>query len=352
MRNELETSHHVAQEALNALKKAGLQASVRNIELFYLHVSNANINLSKAIRTGENTGAALTQSRANELYEKFVAHQDAQDKIFSMIEKFETEAGKIADAVKESGKNSAGCSNALGCLADDLTKTASENPEVARLIDGVTNIVTSIQASNEKLESQLADSSDEISFLRESIETIQKEALTDPLTGVKNRKAFDTSIHRELEFARENDDPLSLVLVDIDFFKRFNDRWGHQTGDQVLRLVAEMMKANVKGRDILSRFGGEEFAIILPSTSRNNSILLADRIRDAVGTRLLKKRRTNENMGNVTLSMGIATLQANDTVETLIERADECLYAAKDRGRNCVISDGDGIPDGAKSVAS
>ena len=131
------------------------------------------------------------------------------------------------------------------------------------------------------------------------------------------------------------------MLADVDYFKKFNDTFGHLTGDQVLRLVATSVKQNVKGRDIAARYGGEEFAIVLPDTVLRAAITVADQIRRAVMSKELMKRSTGEHLGRVTISIGVATLRPKDTPQSLIERADICLYAAKRNGRNRVISEAD-----------
>ena len=130
-------------------------------------------------------------------------------------------------------------------------------------------------------------------------------------------------------------------MTDIDHFKNFNDTWGHLTGDQVLRLVAMSMKQNVKGQDIAARYGGEEFAVILPNTVLRSALTVADHIRRAVMSKELMKRSTGQNLGRVTISLGCATARKGDTVQSLIARADACLYAAKRNGRNRVICETD-----------
>jgi diguanylate cyclase len=130
-------------------------------------------------------------------------------------------------------------------------------------------------------------------------------------------------------------------MTDIDHFKAFNDTWGHLTGDQVLRLVAISVKQNVKGQDIAARYGGEEFAVILPNTVLRSALTVADHIRRAVMSKELMKRSTGQNLGRVTISLGVATLHNGDTAQSLIARADACLYAAKRNGRNRVICETD-----------
>ncbi|MGB6807341.1 MAG: GGDEF domain-containing protein [Pseudolabrys sp.] len=127
------------------------------------------------------------------------------------------------------------------------------------------------------------------------------------------------------------------MLTDIDHFKTFNDNFGHLTGDQVLRLVAMSVKHNVKGEDTTARYGGEEFAVILPNTILRAAVTVAEHIRRAVMAKELMKRSTGEHLGRMTISIGVATLRKGDTGQSLIERADTCLYAAKRHGRNRVI---------------
>jgi diguanylate cyclase len=131
------------------------------------------------------------------------------------------------------------------------------------------------------------------------------------------------------------------MLTDIDHFKTFNDNFGHLTGDQVLRLVAMSVKHNVKGKDTAARYGGEEFAVILPNTTLRAAVTVAEHIRRAVMAKELMKRSTDENLGRMTISIGVATLRKSDTGQSLIERADTCLYAAKRHGRNRVICETD-----------
>jgi diguanylate cyclase len=151
--------------------------------------------------------------------------------------------------------------------------------------------------------------------------------------------------------AKQKNEPLSLLMCDIDHFKKFNDTFGHLTGDQVLRLVASTVKQNVKGLDIAARYGGEEFVIALPNTSLQSANTVAEHIRRAVMTKELVKRSTGENLGRVTLSLGAAVLRAQDTAQMLIDRADKCLYAAKRNGRNRVICESDPEADAALKPA-
>lgn len=335
----IDESHRAAERALKALKGAKLAATPRNLELWFVLMEGRNPALLRDVQRLGQPDGSVKQSDADALYDAHIVRQGLSRDVVDLIQRFEDEMGKVADAVETTGANATGNNEKLRFLSVELKRSASDNPAIGALMDGVLSVAKSVREANERLEQQLARSSDEVDSLRRNIENIQQEAMLDPLTGVRNRKTFDLEIDRLLRGATESGEPLALIMADVDHFKKFNDKWGHQTGDHVLRLVADVMTANIKGQDVLARYGGEEFAIILPGTSLSNAVMLANRIRTAVESRRLKKRRTDEDLGLITLSMGAAILKWDDTIESLIERADTCLYAAKKAGRNQVIDD-------------
>ncbi len=160
-----------------------------------------------------------------------------------------------------------------------------------------------------------------------------KTALIDPLTGVKNRATMDNAIRREIELSRRNDSVMSVILLDIDHFKRVNDRFGHLSGDQALRAVAQCAEQTIRESDMLFRYGGEEFLILLSGTDTEGARLLAERIRRNVAC-------LDSNPGTklrLTISLGVTSLTGEDNPSSLFKRADSALYRAKEEGRNRVI---------------
>jgi diguanylate cyclase len=221
---------------------------------------------------------------------------------------------------------------------------ASQTLSGAQTLDQVRSIVETVAKStrqmrdtNKVLEERLATSKSEISNLQHSLEAMRAESLTDPLTGLGNRKYFDRMIETAVQTSLANNEPLSLLMFDIDHFKSFNDSYGHLTGDQVLRLVGQSLKELVKGQDITARYGGEEFAVVLPNTALRHALSVADQLRRTVMAKELKKKSTGELLGRVTISVGVSLLRPIDDTDALIERADACLFAAKRSGRNRVI---------------
>ena len=208
----------------------------------------------------------------------------------------------------------------------------------------VTKVLTEtrkMEETNKVLENQLADSTDEIGQLRDDLEDMRKEALTDALTGIANRKLFDMELRSQARDAMETGESLCLLMLDIDHFKKFNDTFGHQTGDQVLKLLASTMTKAVKGNDIPARYGGEEFTVILPQTDLPGAKQVAESIRQRVSSKTLVNRTTKEDLGKLTISVGVSKFEFGESLTDFLKRADQALYKAKNSGRDCVVSQDD-----------
>jgi diguanylate cyclase len=238
---------------------------------------------------------------------------------------------------------SLGSTEQYGASLQALTKDLI-NPTPSRLKDIVATLIVNtrdVTENNLTLEARMRESRHEVDSLRETLAAARLESLTDPLTGLSNRKHFEEMLRKEIEDGANAPRPASLILIDIDFFKRFNDQFGHLTGDQVLRLVAVVMRETVASRATLARFGGEEFAILLPGVGRDAARVVAEQVRTTIIGRELVKRATGESLGKVTISLGVAQRRSDDTAVSFMERADGCLYAAKRSGRNRTIDDGE-----------
>lgn len=334
-----ENSYQTGALALSMLKEFKLFATPRNYEVVYAHIDGRMPALSRDIQKIIKEDGSILQDDMDTVYHIHISNIDLAFNVNEVASNLQLEIDELFGAIETQGENTHQHSTELGDLSIQLRQTAEEYPAVGSLIENVVAVTRKMREENQELESNLAASTNEISSLRRNVEAIQKEAMSDPLTGISNRKSFDRAVTRLISDAKKDNKSLAVIMADVDHFKLFNDQWGHQTGDQVLRLVAEVMNANVKGQDMLARYGGEEFAILLPGTALENAHMLADRIRRAVESRRLKKRQSNEDLGLITMSMGVAEYKTGDTVATLVERADQSLYIAKSRGRNCVIDE-------------
>jgi diguanylate cyclase len=178
-----------------------------------------------------------------------------------------------------------------------------------------------------------------VTTLEDSLAKARAEAATDALTGIANRGAFDVALRERLGRAAREPAGFSLAIVDLDDFKRINDTHGHLVGDRVIRFVSQTLKRMIKGKDTAARFGGEEFAIVLPDTPMGGALALAENIRRAVADARLVRSDTREPLSQITVSIGVGCFRAGEDRDALIERADQALYAAKQGGRNRVVDE-------------
>src|SRR5215213_8759078 len=320
---EHERTMAFAEIAFGQIKALHQPATPRNYEVWYTYATGYNPSLNQMVNETLAQNGTLTDADLELVYTTYISSTRFSEKIDSV-------GTRVMDEI-----------NQVMAMMDAAVGSASSYSE------SLTSVTDKL--GNSKDRERLHASKEEINQLQENLEVVRTESLTDPLTSLSNRKHFDESLAQAIADSAERSEPLSLVMTDIDHFKNFNDTWGHLTGDQVLRLVAMSLKQNVKGQDIAARYGGEEFAVILPNTVLRSALTVADHIRRAVMSKELMKRSTGQNLGRVTISLGCATARKGDTVQSLIARADACLYAAKRNGRNRVICETD--PEFAAAAA-
>ncbi len=329
-------SNAFASLALAAMTKCSVAPTPAHYEIFFTHIAGLKPELSKVLAPFVNEGKPVTFQLLQELHDAHLAQALPSSLIEDITAKLGLHADAILHQISQAGEQTKSYGRALDVATGQIDKNLDQGT-VQILVGQLAQATRAMQARTQHLEAELKAASGEVSSLRGRMETIRKESLTDQLTGLANRKCFDDRLNEALEAAAAEATPLSLLIGDIDFFKKFNDTWGHQTGDQVLKLVAHCFREQVKGRDTAARYGGEEFVVILPQTSLGNARTLADHIRTAVQSKKVMKRSTGETLGTITVSIGVAGFGPGDTAESLIQRADTCLYAAKHAGRNRVI---------------
>jgi diguanylate cyclase len=326
-----------ANSALELLKRATIPPYPQFYELLYTYATGVNPALNARINAIIKHGETSIEV-AERLYDEFLTSQDANERLNGVSERMSHRIEAMHDAIDTAMATANAYSATLQTAGGDLTDKLAP-ARLKQLAGSLLSETPRMQSANVALERTLEASRAEIATLQRDLDDVRREAMLDPLTKVNNRKAFDDGLLRATAHAAETGRPLCLMLIDIDKFKRFNDTWGHQTGDQVLRLVAMTVKSNIKGKDTAARYGGEEFGVILPDTDLAAALHVGENIRRAVQAKELLKRSTNEKLGRVTASFGVAQLRAEDTPSTLIDRADRCLYAAKRGGRNTVVGE-------------
>jgi diguanylate cyclase len=326
-----------AEAALRQMQALKHAATPRNFEIWYTYAAGGNQGLNQSINEILVRKGRLTTEDLTGIYEKHLSPIRFGDRIDEVGSKIVDKIGQVTSAIDNAIGTADSCAESLSDAQQQIG--SADRDQMRLIVDMLMRATKGVESANQTLQSRLVDSRHEISTLQEDLEVVRSESLTDPLTTLSNRKYFEDATKRLVEEAANKATPLSIILTDVDHFKRFNDTYGHLTGDQVLRLVAIALKQNVKGQDVAARYGGEEFVVLLPRTALTAAATVADHIRRAVMGKELMRRSTGETLGRVTISAGVASWQRSDTVAGLLERADACLYAAKRAGRNCVVAE-------------
>jgi len=321
-----------------------LPANPQNYEIWFTYLSGRNPKLTQTFEILLSNNKEFTSEVCEELYHEHIGASSAKitDDMLDVSERMKTEMDELIQNVETSLKNTSAYGDTLQAASGQLSEPQDQS-KVKTYLDKIISATRQMEKHNQALESRLEQSVNEVTSLRHNIEEIRHESFTDELTSLANRKAFDSALREAAMETMENGDELCLLFTDIDHFKKFNDTWGHQTGDNVLRLVAKSLSKNVKGRDTAARYGGEEFVIILPNTALPDAIKLANQIRQTVQAKELQKRSTGEMLGTITISVGVSLFRPGETLNEFVHRADACLYAAKNNGRNCVVAESDEV---------
>jgi len=338
--DEHERTMAFAEIALGQIRTLRQTAIPRNYEIWYVYATGFNPSLNKVINETLARNGKLTESDLEQIYETYLSQLKTTDRIDKVGARVIGEIDDVMTLLDQALGTSASYDATLSGAAQKLAGPVMPS-QLQKVVETLARSTREMRETNKALESRLALSKSEISNLQQSLEAIRAESFTDPLTGLGNRKFFDRSIEVAVKNAVQSGQPLTLMMFDIDHFKSFNDSFGHLTGDQVLRLVGMALRQSIKGQDITARYGGEEFAVLLPNTPLRQALTVADHIRRAIMAKELKKKSTGEILGRVTISVGVSMLKPGDDTNSLIERADACLYAAKRNGRNRVICETD-----------
>ncbi len=340
--DEFERALSYSNSALSMLKRGRVPPYPQFYELFYVYATGVNSALNERINAVYSDRGMPKMERVENLYNEFLKAREVDERINAVSELMSKNIDSMQTAIHDASESAESYSGSLQQASTSLD--GDIDPSALRaLTQHLLSETKQMQETNKELEKRLENSRDDVTLLQHDLEEMRRESMTDSLTQIYNRKCFDQQLNKRILEAQKNGTPLCLIILDIDHFKNFNDKFGHQTGDQVLRLVAMTLSANTKGKDMAARYGGEEFAIILPDIELKDAARLSDTIRKTIQSKELLKRSTNEKLGRITASFGVARLGESDNATSLIERADRALYAAKRSGRNRVVSEDDKV---------
>lgn len=335
----------LARQALSDMEAAGVWPTPLNFELWLHYIGDPDGPLGKEMKRLLAAQDAFTEGTSEMLAAEYLPRGRLSEEIRDAGAVLNRELSSVSDAIAQAQKSQAAYGVTLADASASIEKSA-EPAALKQVVTGLSSATSRVQQENALLERRLESSTKEVARLREHLEQVRRDAMTDALTNLANRKAFDEELLRACEDAEQSRSTVTLAVLDIDHFKRFNDTWGHQTGDQVLRYVASVIGRISKAPRVAARYGGEEFAIIFPNESAAVVEAALNAIREEIGSRALRRRSTNDELGAVTISAGLAQRRPGETGSSLLDRADEALYASKRGGRN-LVTNGERIAEAA-----
>lgn len=323
---------------IDGLMAFDLPVTPAHYEVLFAYQTGAPVELVADINSRLARGERISLELSEALFEQYFASARLSVQMLETGESIARELETVAGVLRNAGAQTRDYGQALHAVV--ATDAAALDVSGFRsLVKQLVSATADMAAHNQQLSTQMEQSTRQVESLKGALHRVKVEALTDRLTGLANRRWFDTALDAEIQRAQEAEAPLCLLMCDIDHFKRFNDTWGHMVGDQVIRYIANILRLNARGDALAARYGGEEFAIIFARSSLSAALGVAAEIHASVRSKQLSRRSTGESIGAVTVSIGLAAWRPGESPATLIERADRCLYASKRSGRDRITTD-------------
>jgi len=333
----IERADRLAAAAMAEMARHQIAPTPNNYLIWYCHCSGRYPDLSRVLRILVSKGEPISEERCAELYDHFFGSDREARLTEETCTRIERNMVRLLEQVDGLSEDTGHYGRKLADFKDEL-KEGGQLEQIRTLVSGVLDDTRAMQDRASRLETEFLTTSRQIAGLREDLASALRDANTDALTGIANRKHFDQALRIALDHALESGEPAALALFDIDHFKGFNDDHGHQVGDQVLKIVARTLTTCIKGRDLAARYGGEEFALILPQTGLDGARTLGEQIRATVAGNHIRLKLSGRSLGALTLSVGCAEYVPGEPPSTFLRRADEALYEAKRQGRNRVVA--------------
>ncbi|MDP2808530.1 MAG: GGDEF domain-containing protein [Rhodocyclaceae bacterium] len=331
-RDGVEKSAEYLRLALPLMAKQAAAMHPVSYAVWYEYVSGSNSSLKVAIDGHLKNGTVFDEAAIYDIFHTHVAEINEQV-AQRLSEGFQKVMADMSSSAAQAGDQAGQFGNALEKWCADR---ASSNPGTSQGIDAILGLARNMQGAIVSLKGRLDDSRREIEQLRSDVVQAREDAVTDGLTGLTNRRGFDMAIAACLSESDPSECGPSLLIADIDHFKRVNDTYGHLFGDRVIQAVAQILKDNVKGKDTAARYGGEEFVVLLPDTPIEGARQLAEKIRTVVERCRIRRTKDSGTVANIAISLGVASFKAGESAVDFVGRVDAALYISKSAGRNRV----------------
>lgn len=321
--------------AVPLMKKHGIAMTPANYAVWFEYVSGSNVALVDALDKEIEEKGRLTDQQSRQLYERFFDREKDQQSFLELREELSRLLREVISfvytGVVSTDKSNTQLQHLLGRMSPNMT-----GQEVHDLVEEVLASTRQAVSSGEVLSERLNYAMEEVQTLKKELDETRREAKSDMLTGLANRKAFDEILDSSTRNADQNHQAVTLIFCNLDNFNDINENHGQPVGDLVLKRVASLLQDHVSNSDLVARYSGEEFAILLNNQPLSEARKIAEKIRTEMAAKRIARKDTGESLGQITLSLGLATYVATEGVDSFMQRADRALYMAKRRGRNCV----------------
>lgn len=332
-------SDDFAEAAMGLMRSHEIAPVPINYQIWYTYAAGTNKKLNQAIDILLANKREISNTACEDLHYHFFQNPDNATQLTSITSLMGQHLADLTSVLSQAGLDMSNFGHILGDASAMLVDYPQAEEKLLSVINLLSQGTRQMEQRNVTLEQSLQQSNEQMVELQSKLELIREVSLTDQLTEIGNRRAFDERLREYAIQSMETGQPLCLLLLDIDKFKNFNDRWGHSFGDQVLRLVASFMSRTVGDKGFSSRYGGEEFAVLLPNQDIAEAVYIANAIREGISSREIVNRSNGQKVGASTVSIGVAQYAHGEPLGTFVERTDAGLYAAKQNGRNRVVAE-------------
>jgi diguanylate cyclase len=328
------TGKDVSSLALASLRHYDLPITPHTFAVWYEYHRGGMPELNRVLNIMISNKVGMNEERFSSLHAKYLGGPEAFIALRGTSERMQQTIGNVLSLMHTAGQDA----NRFGAAVKQVNgQFAKQEISIEGLVRGLLTEAQEVVNRTRQMEAELARNAELMKSLQRTLDDARRDALTDGLTSLANRRHFDETMQTLAGKAMNDDIDLSLILLDIDHFKRINDTFGHPVGDQVLQLVAATVRNNLRPTDFAARYGGEEFAVLLPNTSSEGAVTFGNRLREAFSSHRIVVRETRQPIGIVTVSAGVAAYNPGESIAGWLKRADTALYAAKQGGRNRVV---------------
>jgi diguanylate cyclase len=334
---DFEYATEVAEKAVRSMSQQRVPPTPNNFHTWFKYSLGTSPELKRAIDILVGNKRKFDATTNRDLFAAYAGPQTAADD--TDLNNVSQQLHSVVASAKHYLKVAIADNRSQIRAIDGFAEQSEVGLDPKSLIENLLNELAQAVTRATKLEARFVESTRELDAIRDSLNKSEERARTDTLTDLPNRRALDEFFRKAQIAAMEQGEPLGVLLIDIDHFKTFNDNFGHGVGDQVLRLMANVLRERLREADLPARYGGEELIAVLPGADLATCVAVAERIRRLISESRITRRSTGEILPSITVSIGVGQFQFGESMADLIERCDRALYLAKRTGRDRVVTE-------------